>query len=133
MVAGQLGRVDAGPVSAGSPRAGGHGSGSAGMTHVVVGQGRRRHVRTVGVGGGHPTVTMDIVVVGARVAVAMHCAGVGTVGRDVPGQRGPVYSYFKPQVLCGVVHVATTEEPYAFEVERHINLVAGVGVPSIDP
>lgn len=102
------------------------------MAHIVVGHGRS-HAGSVSVGGGHPAVTVDIVVVGAHISVSMDHTGVGAVGRDIPCQRGSVDIDSEAQVLCCVVHPTAAVEPYAFKVERHVNLVAGIGIPTVDP
>jgi hypothetical protein len=37
------------------------------------------------------------------------------------------------QVLRRVVHPAGTEEPYALQVERHVDFVTRIGVVTVDP
>lgn len=132
MVASLFRYAHRGFVGAGNPAAGGHGGRSAGVPHVVVGQGRVR-TGSVGVCGRHPAVTVYVVVVGASVPMPVNHSRVGAVGRDVPCQAGHSHIRPEPQVLCCVVHASAAEEPHSFQVERHVNFVAGVGVPAVDP
>ena len=122
-----------GTVGAGSPAAGGHGSGGVGATHVVVGQWRRRDAGAVGVGRGHPSMAMDVVVVGPCISGTVGEARVGVVGRDAPSDGGDADLDTEAQVLGCVVHAAGAVEPNAMQVEGHVDFVAGVGVETVDP
>ena len=103
------------------------------MAHVVVGQGRRGHAGTVGVGRGHPAVTVYVVVVTASVAGSVDYSCIGAVRGDVPSEARRSHIHPEAEVLSCVVHASATVEPYAFEVERHVDFVAGVGIPAVDP
>ncbi len=58
-------------------------------------------------------MAVDIVVICADIAVAVHNAGVGVVGWDTPDERGGADIDAEAQVLGSVVHAAGTVEPYA--------------------
>lgn len=103
------------------------------LAHIVVGQGRGRHAGAVGVDRGSPAEAVHFVVVGAGVAGAVRHAGVVVVGRHEPGECRHAHFYAEAEVLGGVVHAAGAVEPYALEVEGHVDFVAGVGVVAIDP
>lgn len=81
----------------------------------------------------HPAVAVYVIVVAAHIARAVYHAGIGVVRRDVPGEVRRVHRRAETQVLRRVVHVAGTVEPYALQVQRHVYLVAGVGVVAVDP
>ena len=69
----------------------------------------------------------------AHIAGGVHPAGVGVVGRDIPAEARRVHGGVEPQVLCGVIHPPGAVEPDALHVERHVNLVAGVGIIAVQP
>ena len=103
------------------------------MTHVVGGQGRRRHPGTVGVGRRHPSVTVYVVVVRPFVARAVVYAHIGAIGRYVPDEGRSVDAHRETQVLCCIVHLASAIEPYRLQIQRQIDLVARVGIVAIHP
>jgi len=78
-------------------------------------------------------MTVYVVVVGATVSMPVYHAGVGAIGRDVPGQRMSAHIDPEPQVLGCVVHVSCAVQPDAFQIEWHIDFVAGVGIVAVDP
>ena len=78
-------------------------------------------------------MTVDIIVVGARVSMSVYSSGKGTVGWDVPSQSGSAYINPEPQVLGCVVHVSSAIQPNTFQIERHIDFVASVSVIAVDP
>ena len=78
-------------------------------------------------------MTMYVVVVGAHIPVSVYHPREGPVGRDVPRQSGSNHLHAEAEVLGCVVHPSGAVEPYAFKVERHVNLVACVGVIAVDP
>lgn len=78
-------------------------------------------------------MAVDIVVVAACVAWMVCDASVGVVGRYAPHECGHADIDAEAQVLGSVVHATGAVEPYALQVEGHVNLVARVGVVAIDP
>ena len=84
--------------------------------------------------GRHPPVAVHGVVVASDIACRVVTAGIGVVGRDVPGKLGCTNRGMEAQVLrCIVDSAACPEEPHTLQVERHIHLVAGVGVETVEP
>ena len=88
---------------------------------------------TVGVGGWHPAVAMDIIVVTACVSVAVFHSRVGVVGRNPPDERGHPHIHPEAQVLRRVVHPSSAVQPYTMQVDRHVDFVARVGIESVEP
>ena len=78
-------------------------------------------------------MTVDVIVVGSRVARVVRPADIRIVWWNIPGQRRHVDRGVEPQILRCVVHPSCTIEPDAVEVDGHIDFVASVGVVSIDP
>ena len=74
-----------------------------------------------------------VVVVAAHVAGTVDYPDETVVGRHIPGEGWRLYRGMEAQVLCCVVHAGSAEQPHTLEVERHVNLVAGVGVITVDP
>ena len=78
-------------------------------------------------------MTMDIVVVSHRVSGTMQDAGIAVVGWDTPREVRRLHRRVEAQVLCRVVNASGAVEPHTAQVERHVNLVTGIGVVAIDP
>lgn len=78
-------------------------------------------------------MTVDIVVVSHRVSGTMQDAGIAVVGWDTPREVRRLHRRVEAQVLCRVVNAPGAVEPHASKVERHVNLVTGIGVVAIDP
>ena len=83
----------------------------------------------------HPTVAVHVIVVGAHVTRAVHHARVWVVCRYCPHHRRAVQCARRAETqrLCRVVHVACPVEPDALQVYRHVNLLARVCIPAVDP
>ena len=85
------------------------------------------------VGGGHPSVTVHVVVVAAMVARIVGDVLVGVVGGNVPAKIGMRHAHTEAQVLRCVVHSCATDQPDALQVDGHVYLVACIGVPAEEP
>lgn len=84
---------------------------------------------------GYPTRTVDVVVVGANVVCYVYCTSEAVVGRHGPDDGGYMYVATESEVLCSVVETATISvaQPYASQVERHVELFSRVGVVAENP
>lgn len=83
-----------------------------------------------------PAWTMDVVVVGAVVVVWVVAVGVGVITRHVPsedGVGGLGTGAVEAECGCCTIDLVVGIEPDAAEVDRHEDLLAGVGVVGIDP
>lgn len=100
-----------------------------GVTMVV------RMVVVIGVHVVVPAMAMDIVVVAANKVVVVVRTAVVMIGRDMPIEVGSYSMAAEAQVVGCAIEVAGAliVEPYTLEVERHIDLFAGIGVVSIEP
>lgn len=104
-----------------------------GLAHIVGVVGGVRSTGAGSVGRGHPTMAVDIVVVGAGIACAMGHAGVGVVRRDVPDDGGYSGIDAEAQVLGCVVHPSSAVEPHALQVEGHVDFLSSIGVIAEEP
>ena len=118
------------------PRRGRGWGGLLAVAHVV-GRQRRLCVRAVAMGrrrGRHPAVLVNAEVVAAHVVHVVHTARIGIVGRNVPAEGNLRHAGVEAQVLRRVVgHAVCAEQPDALQVERHVHLVARVGVEAVEP
>lgn len=89
----------------------------------------------VAVRRGHPAVAVHIVVVGAHIARTVYYTRIRIVCRHRPRYRGLVQRARRAeaQVLRRVVHMSGAVEPDALQVYWHVNLLASVGVPAVNP
>ena len=106
-----------------------------GLTHIV----RRQRSRTCGAIASyrhcrrHPAVEVDIIVVGADIAGAMQHPRVGVVRRHIPCKCRASHRGVEPQELSRVVYPSGAVEPHTLQVQRHIDLLARVGVVAEHP
>ena len=83
----------------------------------------------------HPTVAVHVIVVGAHITRAVNHTRVAVVCRHRPCERWPVQRARRAEAqrLCRVVHIACPVEPDALQVYRHVDLLARVCIPAVDP
>lgn len=84
---------------------------------------------------GYPTRTVDVVVVGAYIVCYVYGTGEVVVGGHGPDDSGNMCVATESEVLCSVVETATISvaQPYASQVERHVDLFSRVGVVAENP
>ena len=81
----------------------------------------------------HPAATVYVVVVAAHIARPVHHPREGVVRRHIPPYRWHMHRGVEPQVLGRIVHPSRAVQPHTLQVERHIDLVARVGIVPVDP
>ena len=96
---------------------------------------RRASVMRSGRHWGYPTRTVDVVVVGAYIVCYVYGTGEVVVGGHGPDDSGNMCVATESEVLCSVVETATISvaQPYASQVERHVDLFSRVGVVAENP
>lgn len=102
-----------------------------GTTHIVA-------VVVVGVvvrSGGHPTIAVYFVVIGANEVSRTMWASVGVVGRNHPAEGWGRMSVVEPQIGGGTIHTGrcVVEEPYGAEVDGHHDLFSCIGIVAVYP
>lgn len=82
-----------------------------------------------------PAGLVDIVVVGVEESGSVAATCEGAVGRHSPTECGQRARVAETQRGGRAIHAGacTVVEPYAAQIERHINLIASVGVESVEP
>jgi len=101
-------------------------------THIIGVHVRRRHTGTRHCRR-QPSILMHIVVIGADITRRVHHTYEGAVARHVPRKRRHSARVAETHIISGTVHVVAIEKPYARQVYRHINLLAGVGIVAENP
>ena len=102
-----------------------------GATHIVV----VVVVRIVVGRGRHPSVAVNVIVVGASEVNWVVRTGVGIVGRNHPHKGRGGVGVMEPQIGGCAVHMArgVVEEPDGAEVDGHHDFLSGIGIVAVNP
>lgn len=123
-------RIHHGAIVSRSPSSGRHRSRSVAVAAVV----GRQVVRIVLVPNRvHPAVAVHMIVVSASHAVRVHSALKSVIHRHVPSKSRRLVVAAEAEVSSSAIVMIAAVEPDATQVDRHVNLVARVSIPSIKP
>ena len=102
-----------------------------GATHIVV----VVVVRIVVGRGRHPSVAVNVIVVGASEVNWVVWTGVGIVGRNHPHKGRGGVCVMEAQIGGSAVHMArgVVEEPDGAEVDGHHDFLSGIGIVAVNP
>ncbi len=80
-----------------------------------------------------PTMAVNVIVIGIVVVGGAGVAGEVVVGRHRPSEGRTMVSVAETEILGSAVHVAISQKIDALEVDRHVDFIARIGVPSVNP
>ena len=108
-----------------------HRNGFRAVTHIVW----RIVVRIVTGVRMMPTWLVDVIVVGVKESGGVETTLERTIGRHDPSESWKRTGIAEAQGGGSAVHTGSrgVVEPYASEIQRHIDFVAGVGVETVEP
>ncbi len=80
-----------------------------------------------------PAMAVHIIVVGIVVSGGAGIAGEGMIGGHGPGEGGTAVAGAEAQVGSCAIDFVVGHEVDTFQVDGHVDFIAGVGIPTIEP